>query len=95
MLAAHSSALQQQLISKCFKRVAYVKVNDGKINDRVCLDTNDIKRLSEQIEIRLAQSHAMMRQGQSLPAWGDNEVCSHCSMEGLCRRELVAVLSEK
>jgi ATP-dependent helicase/nuclease subunit B len=36
---------------------------------------------------RLLQVLEQLRNGQTMPAWGDEEICVHCDAEGLCRKE--------
>ena len=47
----------------------------------------DVQRSAEVLVHELGAEFARLREGASLPALGEGEVCEHCEARGLCRRD--------
>jgi ATP-dependent helicase/nuclease subunit B len=67
-------------------QVEYLALDDKKLGSKVVLRDDLLEQLSGDIGERLKDLQRQMAGAQGLPAWGDEKVCSYCSMEGLCRR---------
>lgn len=59
-----------------------------RIVDKVRLNGDDLAQLTDRTKERLVALVQNMRDGQPLPAWGDESVCNYCEMQSLCRREM-------
>ncbi len=54
------------------------------------LDETALAELSQAVRIRLETVLAEIAAGRPLPAWGDEDTCRYCDMDGLCRRQVWA-----
>jgi ATP-dependent helicase/nuclease subunit B len=41
-----------------------------------------------QVKDRLLALQAALGQTTALPAWGDDQVCTYCDVQGLCRKQM-------
>lgn len=67
-------------------QVEFLRLDEGKVTSPVVLSGDELLGLKRAIGERLATLVSQLREGQSLPAWGDERACSRCDMEGVCRR---------
>jgi ATP-dependent helicase/nuclease subunit B len=74
------------------QQVEYLQL--GKINNRAqartaaLLEGAALALLRDQHAERLQQLFTALRDQQPLPAWGDQQTCNYCDMDGLCRRQI-------
>lgn len=81
-------SLAEQSQSNPVTRVEYLQLDTHKkVLSVGTLEGDSLHQLKQGVEGRLKDMIKAMKQGASLPAWGDDEVCRYCDMEGLCRRE--------
>ena len=43
--------------------------------------------LTQAVQARLQTLLTQLESGTTLPAWGDDDTCRYCDMDGLCRRQ--------
>lgn len=67
--------------------VAYLHLDDKGVKQSCSLEGDELYALAEAVATRLETLDQQLRDGQALPAWGDDEECRYCKMDGLCRRE--------
>ena len=66
----------------------YVDLGNGsKVATKLVLDHDDLRPLAQQHHQRLIETMQQIRQGDALPAWGDDQSCKYCPMDGLCRKQ--------
>jgi len=58
-----------------------------KVTSRLVVSDEDLRTLAEKNQQRLVEVIGQIRQGEPLPAWGDNQTCEYCPMDGLCRKQ--------
>ena len=81
-------SLAEQSQSNPVTRVEYLQLDtQKKVQSIGTLEGDALHQLKRGVEGRLKDMLKAMQQGAPLPAWGDDEVCGYCDMEGLCRRE--------
>jgi len=74
------------------QRVEYLQL--GKVNDRyqarttTFLDGEALAGLRDRHAARLQHLLRQLDDNQALPAWGDENTCHYCEMDGLCRRQI-------
>ena len=64
----------------------FLQLDGEKVSDKVQLDGEDLKHLTQQLRDQLNEIGQSLYKGSPLPAHGDSETCGYCDMEGLCRR---------
>ncbi|WP_018231030.1 PD-(D/E)XK nuclease family protein [Thioalkalivibrio thiocyanodenitrificans] len=67
-------------------RVEYLQLDRDKVVPGACLEGKALAQLRDAVGARLLELVAQLRNGASVPAWGDAAVCRHCAMGVLCRR---------
>ncbi|MGD8559972.1 MAG: PD-(D/E)XK nuclease family protein [Gammaproteobacteria bacterium] len=66
----------------------YVDVGGtNKVQAKSTVEADQLQELTEANKQRLLEIMAQMKQGKSLPAWGDEQTCQYCPMDGLCRKQ--------
>ena len=66
----------------------YVDLGNGsKVTTKLTLNHDDLRPLAQQHHQRLIETMQQIRQGDALPAWGDDQSCKYCHMDGLCRKQ--------
>jgi ATP-dependent helicase/nuclease subunit B len=66
----------------------YLELTGSKVSDKTKLEGRSLLTLKEQVRMRLLGVYAALHRGTGLPAWGDDDTCLHCPMQGLCRKEM-------
>lgn len=71
------------------EQVAYLSLDeiDGGVKTAASIGNEQLHTLKKDARERLESILDMTRNGQALPAWGDEAVCIHCNFSGLCRRQ--------
>jgi ATP-dependent helicase/nuclease subunit B len=67
-------------------RVEYVQL-DRKVCSGSALEGAALAELSRAVHTRLVTLLEQLAAGAGLPAWGDDDTCAYCEMDGLCRRQ--------
>lgn len=67
-------------------RVEYV-VLDSKVESGPALEGTVLAELTQAVQERLQTLLTQLESGSTLPAWGDDDTCRYCDMDGLCRRQ--------
>ncbi|MGB5440543.1 MAG: PD-(D/E)XK nuclease family protein, partial [Gammaproteobacteria bacterium] len=67
-------------------RVEYLQV-DGEIKTTASLAGEALAELADAVKHRLNNVLQAIEKGSSLPAWGDDNTCKYCEMDGLCRKQ--------
>ena len=75
------------LLDKNVSCSEYLKLDDKKVTTAVTLNGDELIHLRNQTAARLIDITAELEQGAAMPAWGDDNSCKHCTLEGLCRRQ--------
>ena len=70
------------------KEVHYLSLSSIQFGLKLSLQKDTLADLKTQVAQRLDNIFELIHQGHSLPAWGDQQTCSRCHMDGLCRRQL-------
>jgi ATP-dependent helicase/nuclease subunit B len=79
-----SSLLQQD----CNIQAMYVDVGDvNKVQSRATMENTALNQLVHGNRKRLLEITEQISNGKPLPAWGDNNTCNYCPMDGLCRKQ--------
>lgn len=69
------------------QQVEYLKLDKAdKVQSVNRLTDPDLMHLSQAIGERLLNLIAQLKDGQAMPAWGDEATCRYCDMQGLCRK---------
>ncbi|HKJ21750.1 MAG TPA: PD-(D/E)XK nuclease family protein, partial [Gammaproteobacteria bacterium] len=68
-------------------RVEYLCLDKNRFGTRAHLEGENLRELRDQTARRLKAMMKQLHQGTPLPAWGDEQTCSRCKMEGLCRKQ--------
>jgi len=58
-----------------------------KVTSRLVVNNENLRTLADKNQLRLVEVIDQIRQGKALPAWGDNQTCEYCPMDGLCRKQ--------
>lgn len=69
-------------------QVAYIAIGNEKISAAAQLAGAALSRVTQASTERLHHVMQDMRDGQPLPAWGDEKTCRYCTMAGLCRKQM-------
>jgi len=67
--------------------VEYVLLDNKKVSSGSRLDGASLADLSAGVLDRLETVLAEVAAGTPLPAWGDEDTCKYCEMDGLCRKQ--------
>jgi ATP-dependent helicase/nuclease subunit B len=65
----------------------FLSLSHDRVRDTPNLIDKDLHALTEAVNNRLLSLLQALTQQTALPAWGDNDICAQCAMEGLCRKE--------
>lgn len=68
-------------------RVEYLTLDKNSFGNRVFIEHDQVSALRDMIGLRLKGLMEQIHAGAALPAWGDEQTCSRCSMGGLCRKQ--------
>lgn len=68
------------------KRVEYLSLNN-EVKTRLALEDDELQLLSSEVAKRLAKMEQQLKANAPLPAWGDENCCKYCPLEGICRRQ--------
>lgn len=68
-------------------KVDYLSFASNKLTHSSYLDGEELNQLKQQVAQRLSDIMQAMHDGANLPAWGDDQSCRYCVMEGLCRKQ--------
>jgi len=71
-------------------QVGYLNLGDRNAKIEQVYEGPLLDEIVERDGQRLAELTAGIRAGANFPAWGDDEACRYCRMEGVCRRSLWA-----
>jgi len=75
------------LLDKNISRSEYLKLDDKKVATAVTLDDDELAELRNKTATRLIDITSELEQGAAMPAWGDDNSCKHCTLDGLCRKQ--------
>jgi ATP-dependent helicase/nuclease subunit B len=67
--------------------VQYVLLDNKKVKTGSELEGEPLGGLSEGVLARLEGMLSEIAAGTPLPAWGDEDTCKYCEMDGLCRKQ--------
>ena len=72
------------------RSVMYLSLDEGNgsVRTKASLEGEDLRSLTHDVRERLQTVVSMGREGQPLPAWGDEKTCSYCDFSGLCRKKV-------
>ncbi|NOX75411.1 MAG: DNA helicase [Gammaproteobacteria bacterium] len=79
--------LAQQAGGALPSQVAYLALDNGKVETRGMLEHDSLNSLTLQVGQRLSELFSAMNNGTPVTAWGDEKTCRWCQMSGICRRE--------
>ncbi len=66
----------------------FPELSPTKVLDRVRIDGADLDMVITQVRDRLLALQAALEKTAALPAWGDDQICAYCDVQGLCRKEM-------
>ena len=66
----------------------FLELSPTKVLDRVRIDGADLATVTTQVRDRLLSLQAALEKTAALPAWGDDQICAYCDVQGLCRKEM-------
>lgn len=75
-------------IDRPVAQALYLDLSGVRVPDKTKLEGHSLSTLVEKVRMRLVRLYAAMRSGAGLPAWGDDDTCLRCPMQGLCRKEM-------
>jgi len=78
------------LLDEKVAQVLYLSVQNDAVTEKMVLTGDTLAWLRENVKQRLVRLKRGLDNETALPAWGDNETCQRCSMEGICRKEMWA-----
>ncbi len=64
----------------------YLAIGNAEVKSTSRVEAPELQQLMHDAIDRLKTLHEQLKRGQPVTAWGDADACSHCSMDGLCRR---------
>jgi ATP-dependent helicase/nuclease subunit B len=76
------------LLEEPAQEALFLAFTQEGIKDTVRVEGAALRALSRRMEARLVTIHRSLSAGRPLPAWGDEQTCAQCAMEGLCRKEM-------
>ncbi len=65
-----------------------LSVDEAGVREKAVLADTDLTETRDRVGARMGRVFAKMRQGSLLPAWGDDQTCSRCTLESLCRKQM-------
>lgn len=68
-------------------RIEYLSLDRNRFGTCGYLEGEDLSALRDATALRLDTMMRRIRRGTALPAWADEQTCSRCRMEGLCRKQ--------
>ncbi|MCW9013954.1 MAG: PD-(D/E)XK nuclease family protein [Gammaproteobacteria bacterium] len=68
--------------------VAYLKLDRGEVKIAAHLEDQQLHELKQLSLQRLQQLISDIKQGHAVTSWGDDDSCSYCDMQGLCRKQI-------
>ncbi len=76
------------LLDNNASEVSYLSVDSSyqKVETKSFLAGDNLQENSQLNKQRLTELFRQMKEGNALPAWGDDKVCSYCDFSGLCRK---------
>ncbi|MDH3669635.1 MAG: PD-(D/E)XK nuclease family protein [Gammaproteobacteria bacterium] len=66
----------------------FLELSPTKVLDRVHIDGADLNTVTAHVRDRMLALQAALEKTAALPAWGDDQVCAYCDVQGLCRKEM-------
>ena len=77
------------LLDKTASTVSYLSLDSSfqKVETKAFLSGDDLETNRKQNERRLSELFTQIQKQESLPAWGDDNVCRYCDFSGLCRKQ--------
>mgnify|MGYP001823828339 CR=1 FL=1 len=78
------------MLASDVSQVLYLSLDqsDGSVRTKTSLADEALQTLTRSSRERLQSIIAMQRDGQPMPAWGDEQTCSYCDFIGLCRKRI-------
>jgi ATP-dependent helicase/nuclease subunit B len=67
-------------------RVEYMSLDKNKFGIQAGLDGDILQELKHATDERLKNLLDTLQHDAQVPAWGDEQTCEYCKMQGLCRR---------
>jgi ATP-dependent helicase/nuclease subunit B len=81
------AALAEAGLDRPVARVDYLVLDGDHVKTGGTLEDEALHDLKLGVMQRLYDLFRELNQGAAMPAWGDEGVCKHCHMAGICRRE--------
>jgi ATP-dependent helicase/nuclease subunit B len=66
----------------------FLELSPTKVLDRGHIGGADLNTITTQVSDRMLALQAALEKTAALPAWGDDQVCAYCDVQGLCRKEM-------
>ncbi|MEE9597169.1 MAG: PD-(D/E)XK nuclease family protein [Acidiferrobacterales bacterium] len=66
----------------------FLELSPTKVLDRVRIDSADLDMVITRVKDRLLALQTALEKTAALPAWGDDQICAYCDVQGLCRKEM-------
>lgn len=66
--------------------VEYLQLGSDGVR-QICLDEDALQSTVVANQQRLSSLDTQLRSATPLPAWGDDDVCRYCEMQGVCRKQ--------
>ena len=61
--------------------------NNKKVSSKAIIENQELLKAVDQNKQRLLAVMDQLHQGHEAPAWGSVDVCKHCKMDVLCRKQ--------
>ncbi len=68
-------------------RCEYLQLSNNGVKSQSVLEGEELRNITNGINRRLKELLDAIGSRGKLPAWGDKQTCSHCSLTGICRRQ--------
>lgn len=81
------AVLAESVCGSLPERVEFLALDRDRLGSRTVLEGDALHKLTRNVNERLGMLMKSLQSGTELPAWGDEEVCSRCAMESVCRRQ--------
>jgi ATP-dependent helicase/nuclease subunit B len=78
--------LAELKLQKPVSRVEYMSLDKNKFGIQAGLDGDILQELKHATDERLKNLLDALQHDAQVPAWGDEQTCEYCKMQGLCRR---------
>jgi len=75
------------LLDTPVQRVEYLKIDKEHVKPEAVMEDQVLDDLQTKSGDRLKDIFIQMTTGKALPAWGDETVCSLCTVQGICRKQ--------